>query len=62
MTITNSLFVNLSSQVGGAIYLTDSTSNKRLTTADTNTKYVIQGSTFTNINANLGGGLYLDHP
>lgn len=62
MLIDRSSFTNLVSEVGGAIYLTDIPSNKRATTQDQNTKYVISNSVFENITAQTGGALYLDHP
>ena len=62
MIIDNSFFGNLKSQLGGAIYLTDSVENKRNQGTDLKEKYIIRKSTFENIDAFVGGALYLDHP
>ncbi len=62
MIIDNSYFGNLKSQLGGAIYLTDSVENKRNYGTDLKEKYIIRKSTFENIDAFVGGALYLDHP
>ena len=62
MIIENSYFGNLRSQLGGAIYLTDSVENKRNYGTDLQEKYIIRKSTFENIDAYVGGALYLDHP
>ncbi|TNV88247.1 hypothetical protein FGO68_gene13755 [Halteria grandinella] len=62
MVITNSLFSNLKSQMGGAIYLTDQPENKRTTTLDKTQKYLIKNTIFTSIDAYVGGALYLDRP
>jgi hypothetical protein len=62
MIIDNSYFGNLKSQMGGAIYLTDSEENKRNYGSDITDKYIIRKSIFENIDSYVGGALYLDHP
>lgn len=62
LNITNSTFRNMTSQVGGAIYLTDQPENKRDVEPDISKKYIISKSLFENIDAYMGGALFLDHP
>lgn len=60
MYISNSVFQNIRSQVGGAIYVLDSTLNKLST--DPLNKYAIYSTTFQNITAFAGGAVYFDSP
>ncbi|CDW82469.1 UNKNOWN [Stylonychia lemnae] len=60
--IKNSLFQNLRSSQGGAIYLIEQDANKGSTYFDQNEKFQIINSQFHNCSSQKGGALYLDNP
>ena len=60
INITGSTFKNMRSQLGGAIYISETAINKLAT--DSYGKYVILNSNFTNCISKTGGALYISNP
>jgi hypothetical protein len=60
LLITHSIFINLRSALGGAIFIQEN-ENKKNSIAAT-PKYIIHNSKFINNTAISGGALYIDNP
>eukprot|EP00347_Sterkiella_histriomuscorum_P019434 403341642 len=60
LLIKNTILKNLSSQIGGAIYLQEDEYNK-INLSGKQQRYLIQNSSFTQIQAVVGGSIYIDN-